>query len=250
VPEEINRKIVDHTADINLPYSSIAREYLLREGLSPDLIVKTGSPMFEVLTHYRLQIQKSGILAKLDLEKEQFFLISCHREENLESDEKVADLVSLMNDLSEKYKISIIVSTHPRTKNRLSQINLQLNDNIRLLQPLSFSDYNKLQLNAKVVLSDSGTINEESSILGFPAINLREAHERPEAMEQGAVMMCGFNATRVKQAIQILEKQYLDPLGANLKSVHDYSMPNVSEKVVSIIMSYTDYVNRVVWKKY
>ena len=244
VPEEINRRIIDHTADINLPYSTIAREYLLREGLPPDQIIKTGSPMFEVITYYRPLIDKSDILEKLDLKKGKFFLVSAHREENLDLDEKVYDLVQLMNHINDRYGFPIIFSTHPRTKKRFEQLNIKLNNNLRLLSPLSFSDYCKLQLSAKVVLSDSGTISEESSILNFPAINIREAHERPEAMEQAAVMMCGFNTERVSQAIEILEND----INVQSKSVADYSVENVSEKVVKIIISYTDYVNRVVWR--
>jgi len=240
VPEEINRKIVDHTADINLTYSSIAREYLLREGLSPDMIIKTGSPMFEVLGHYREKINSSDILSKLDLESGQYFLVSAHREENIDSDLNFGSLVVTLNSIAEFYDLPIIVSTHPRTKKRIDASGSLFNHNVRFLKPLGFTDYNMLQLMAKATLSDSGTINEESSIMNFPALNIREAHERPEGMEEAAVMM---------QGLRILEKQ---PSGEKrlLRRVEDYSMPNVSDKVVRIIHSYTDYVNRVVWKKY
>ena len=249
VPEEINRKIVDHTADINLTYSSIAREYLLREGLSPDMIVKTGSPMFEVLSHYREKIDSSNILSELDLEAGQYFLVSAHREENVDSDLNFGNLVETLNSISEVYDLPIIVSTHPRTQKRIDALSASFDRNIRLLKPLGFTDYNLLQLMAKATLSDSGTINEESSILNFPALNIREAHERPEGMEEAAVMMVGLESERVLQGLEILENQSFGDVRL-LNQVQDYSMPNVSEKVVRIIHSYVDYVNRTVWKKY
>lgn len=249
VPEEINRRIVDHTADINLTYSTIARDYLLREGLSPDMVIKTGSPMNEVLNHYRLGIESSDVLARLGLIEEQFFLVSVHREENIDSEKNFGKFVGVLNTLADTYQLPVVVSTHPRTQKRVDMACVQFNDNVRFLKPLSFKDYNKLQLMAKVVLSDSGTINEESSILNFPAINLREAHERPEGMEEAAVMMVGLEAERVIQAIEILNNQSRGQKRL-LRQVFDYSMPNVSDKVVRIIHSYIDYVNRVVWKKY
>ena len=249
VPEEINRKIVDHTADINLTYSSIAREYLLREGLSPDMIIKTGSPMFEVLSHYRKKIDSSDILSELDLEAGQYFLVSAHREENIDSDLNFGNLVDTLNNIAEVYDLPIIVSTHPRTQKRIDAFGSSFNDNIRLLKPLGFTDYNMLQLMAKVTLSDSGTINEESSIMNFPALNIREAHERPEGMEEASVMMVGLESERVMQGLKILENQSFGDTRL-LNQVQDYSMPNVSEKVVRIIHSYVDYVNRTVWKKY
>ena len=248
VPEEINRKIVDHPADINLPYSSIAREYLLREGLPPDMVIKTGSPMFEVLTHYRESIDASNILGELGLKIGQYFLVSAHREENIDSDLNFGNLVDTLNCIAQNYALPIIVSTHPRTQKRIDASGSVFSDRIRLLKPLGFSDYNKLQLMAKATLSDSGTINEESSIMNFPALNIREAHERPEGMEEAAVMMVGLTSDRVMQGIKILEKQSLAETRL-LKQVQDYSMPNVSEKVVRIIHSYVDYVNRTVWKK-
>ena len=248
VPEEINRKIVDHTADINLTYSSIAREYLLREGLPPDMVIKTGSPMFEVLTHYRESIDASNILGELGLKIGQYFLVSAHREENIDSDLNFGNLVDTLNCIAQNYALPIIVSTHPRTQKRIDASGSVFSDRIRLLKPLGFSDYNKLQLMAKATLSDSGTINEESSIMNFPALNIREAHERPEGMEEAAVMMVGLTSDRVMQGIKILEKQSLAETRL-LKQVQDYSMPNVSEKVVRIIHSYVDYVNRTVWKK-
>jgi UDP-N-acetylglucosamine 2-epimerase len=249
VPEEINRRIVDHTADINLTYSSIAREYLLKEGLPADMVIKTGSPMNEVLTHYRDKIEASDVLGRLGLAERQFFLVSAHREENIESDKNFGKLVDVLNAMSETYNLPVIVSTHPRTQKRIDASGTKFNDHVRLLKPLGFTDYNKLQLAARAVLSDSGTINEESSILNFPALNLREAHERPEGMEEAAVMMVGLEVERVMQALAILDGQ---PRGQErlLRQVADYSMPNVSDKVVRIIHSYTDYVNRVVWKKY
>ena len=249
VPEEINRRIVDHTADVNITYSSIARDYLLREGLPPDLIIKTGSPMFEVLMYYRPQIDASDVLARLGLKENNYFVISAHREENIELPQNFAKLVDVLNAIAEDHGLPVIVSTHPRTQKRIDESNSKFHKNVRLLKPLGFHDYVKLQLSARASLSDSGTINEESSILNFPALNLREAHERPEAMEEAAVMMVGFEVERVRQGLAILAKQ---PRGSErgLRQVSDYSMPNVSDKVVRIIHSYTDYVNRVVWKKY
>ena len=249
VPEEINRRIVDHTADINLTYSSIAREYLLREGLPPDMVIKTGSPMFEVINFYREGIEASNVLDRLELKPQQFFVVSAHREENIDSDKNFVALVATLNAVAEKYQMPVIVSTHPRTQKRVDAMGAQFHPLVRLLKPLGFKDYNKLQLTAKAVMSDSGTINEESSIMNFPALNLRDAHERPEGMEEAAVMMTGMNTERVMQALTILEDQ---PSGDAriLRQVGDYSMPNVSDKVVRIIHSYTDYVNRVVWKKY
>ena len=249
VPEEINRKIIDHTADINLTYSSIAREYLLREGLPPDMIIKTGSPMFEVLSHYREKIDASDILSELDLEAGQYFLVSAHREENIDSDMNFSNLIDTLNSIAEVYDLPIIVSTHPRTQKRIDAFGSTFNDNIRLLKPLGFTDYNMLQLMAKVTLSDSGTINEESSIMNFPALNIREAHERPEGMEEASVMMVGLESQRVMQGLKILENQSFGDARL-LKQVQDYSIPNVSEKVVRILHSYVDYVNRTVWKKY
>jgi UDP-N-acetylglucosamine 2-epimerase len=249
VPEETNRRIVDHTADINLTYSTIARDYLLREGLSPDMVIKTGSPMFEVLTHYRPQIDASVVLTRLGLEEGNYFVVSAHREENIESPKSFAKLVDILNTIAEDHNLPVIVSTHPRTQNRIDATQSRFHPMVRLLKPLGFHDYVKLQLSARAVLSDSGTINEESSILNFPALNIREAHERPEGMEEAAVMMVGLEVERVRQGLAILVTQ---PRGdqRGLRLVADYSMPNVSEKVVRIIHSYTDYVNRVVWKKY
>ena len=249
VPEEINRRIVDHTADVNLTYSSIAREYLLREGLPPDMVIKTGSPMNEVLNCYRNKIESSNVLARHDLAEGQFFVVSAHREENIDSEINFSKLVSVLNGIAEAYNLPVIVSAHPRTQKRVDVAGITFHEKVRLLKPLGFTDYNKLQLAAKAVLSDSGTINEESSILNFPALNLREAHERPEGMEEAAVMMVGLEVERVMQAMSILDSQ---PRGADrlLRQVADYSMPNVSDKVVRIILSYTDYVNRVVWKRY
>lgn len=249
VPEETNRRIVDHTADINLTYSSIAREYLLREGLAADQVIKTGSPMFEVLHHYLPQILKSDVLSALALRNEEYFLVSMHREENIDSDVCLSKLVEILNVIAEVHDLPVVVSTHPRTQKRLNISNSKLRANIRLMKPLGFHDYVKLQMHAKAVLSDSGTINEESSILNFPALNLREAHERPEGMEEAVVMMTGLDIERVQQGLSILENQ-LRGQNRTLRLVADYSMPNVSEKVVRIIHSYTDYVNRVVWKKY
>ena len=249
VPEETNRRIVDHTADINLTYSSIAREYLLREGLPPDQIIKTGSPMYEVLHYYMPQILQSDALQRLDLNITQYFLVSAHREENIESERSFKKLVQILNTLAEAHKLPVIVSTHPRTQNRVNATATTFHPNVKLMKPLGFHDYVNLQLNAKAVLSDSGTINEESSILNFPALNLREAHERPEGMEEAAVMMVGLEADRVLQGLRILENQHRGDQ-RSLRLVADYSMPNVSDKVVRIIHSYTDYVKRVVWKQY
>jgi UDP-N-acetyl-L-fucosamine synthase len=253
VPEETNRRIVDHTADVNLTYSTIARDYLLREGLPPDLVIKTGSPMFEVLTHYRPRIEASDVLARLGLEPESYFVVSAHREENIETLTSFTKLVTVLNFVAEEYGLPVIVSTHPRTQNRIDATGSVFHPLVRLLKPLGFHDYNRLQLSARATLSDSGTINEESSILNFPALNLREAHERPEGMEEAAVMMVGLEIERVRQCLSILTTQprgmdRSDPHG--IRQVADYSMPNVSDKVLRIIHSYTDYVNRVVWKKY
>lgn len=249
VPEEINRRIVDHTADINLTYSTIARDYLLAEGLPADQVIKTGSPMFEVLHHYKAKIEASDVLERLGLKEQQYFIVSAHREENINSDQNFLDIVKMLNAVAEKYQYPVIVSTHPRTRKRIEELNIEFHPLIQLLKPLGFSDYNKLQLSAKATLSDSGTINEESSILNFPALNLRQAHERPEGMEEAAVMMVGLTAERILQGLEILDHQ---PRGEErlLRLVADYSMPNVSEKLARIILSYTDYVNRVVWKKY
>ncbi|ATU46715.1 UDP-N-acetylglucosamine 2-epimerase (non-hydrolyzing) [Acinetobacter junii] len=249
VPEEINRRIVDHTADINLTYSTIARDYLLAEGLPADLVIKTGSPMFEVLNHYKAKIEASDVLERLGLKEQQYFIVSAHREENINSDQNFLDLVAMLNAVAEKYQFPVIVSTHPRTRKRIEQLNIEFHPLIQLLKPLGFSDYNKLQLSAKAALSDSGTINEESSIMNFPALNLRQAHERPEGMEEAAVMMVGLTAERILQGLEILESQARGE-ERQLRLVEDYSMPNVSDKVVRIIMSYIDYVNRVIWKKY
>ena len=249
VPEETNRRIVDHTADINLTYSTIARDYLLREGLPPDQVIKTGSPMYEVLHHYLPQIQASNVLARLELKEGEYFVVSAHREENIESDQSFSKLVVVLNALAEDYQLPVIVSTHPRTQKRVDATATKFHPLVRLLKPLGFHDYVNLQMRARAVLSDSGTINEESSILNFPALNVREAHERPEGMEEAAVMMVGLEVERVRQGLAILQSQ---PRGAErgLRLVADYSMPNVSDKVVRILHSYTDYVNRVVWKKY
>jgi UDP-N-acetylglucosamine 2-epimerase len=249
VPEETNRRIVDHTADVNLTYSSIAREYLLREGLPPDLVIKTGSPMFEVLTHYRPNIEASDVLERLELMAGGYFIVSAHREENIDSPRSFEKLVAVLNAVAEDHGLPVVVSTHPRTQKRIDATGATFHANVRLLKPLGFHDYVKLQMSARAVLSDSGTINEESSVLNYPALNLREAHERPEGMEEGAVMMVGLEVERVRQGLAILETQ---PRGESrlLRQVADYSMPNVSDKVVRLIHSYTDYVNRVVWKKY
>ncbi|WGO96255.1 UDP-N-acetylglucosamine 2-epimerase (non-hydrolyzing) [Pseudomonas viciae] len=249
VPEEINRRIVDHTADINLTYSSIARDYLLSEGLPADRVIKTGSPMFEVLGYYRDSILASDVLTRLDLEAGKFFLVSAHREENVDSDKNFLKLVEVLNTVASTFGQPVIVSTHPRTQKRVDAMGIVFHENVRLLKPLGFMDYNKLQLESRAVLSDSGTINEESSILNFPALNLREAHERPEGMEEAAVMMVGLEVERVLQALNILQSQ-LSGTERSLRLVADYIMPNVSEKVARIVHSYTDYVNRVVWKRY
>ena len=249
VPEETNRRIVDHTADVNLTYSTIARDYLLREGLPPDLVIKTGSPMLEVLSFYRPRMQASTVLARLGLQDRGYFLVSAHREENVESDKSFEKLVAVLNALSHEYDLPVIVSTHPRTQKRIDEMGVKFHKNVRLLKPLGFHDYVRLQCCAKAVLSDSGTITEESSILNFPALNLRETHERPEGMEEAAVMMVGLELNRVLQALEVLAKQtHTDE--RILRIVADYSVQNVSEKVLRIILSYTDYVNRVVWKKY
>ncbi|EMO24218.1 non-hydrolyzing UDP-N-acetylglucosamine 2-epimerase [Leptospira santarosai] len=249
VPEEINRRIVDHTADVNLTYSSIAREYLLKEGLPSDMVIKTGSPMFEVLNYYKEGILNSKILEKLNVSEGEYFVISAHREENIDSDRNFSKLVDIINTIAEIFKIPVIISTHPRTQKKINALNISFDPLVQLLKPLGFKDYNKLQLSSKAVLSDSGTITEESSILNFPALNIREAHERPEGMEEATVMMVGLEKERILQALQILETQSRGERRV-LRNVGDYSMPNVSEKVVRIIHSYTDYVNRVVWKKY
>lgn len=245
VPEETNRKIVDHISDINLTYSDIAREYLLREGLSPDRVIKTGSPMFEVLTDHLDKINASTILSELGLSQRKYFVVSIHREENITSNENFINFVNTLNSIAEHYQLPIIVSTHPRTRKKIEETNITFNPLIRLLKPLGFSDYNKLQLDAKAVLSDSGTISEESSILSFPALNIREAHERPEAMEEASVMMVGLEKIRILQGLKVLDTQ----TPSTLRSVGDYSMPNVSEKILRIIISYTDYINTHVWKK-
>jgi UDP-N-acetyl-L-fucosamine synthase len=249
VPEEINRRIVDHTADINLTYSSIAREYLLREGLPPDMVIKTGSPMFEILNHYRAGIDESNVLTRLGLTEHQFFVVSAHREENIDSDKNFAKLTQILNAIAEMYGLPVIVSTHPRTLKKVEALGVEFHENVQLLKPLGFKDYVKLQLTSRAVLSDSGTITEESSILNFPAINIREAHERPEGMEEASVMMVGLELDRVIQALDLLQYQSRSA-DRDLRQVSDYSMPNVSDKVLRIIHSYTDYVKRVVWKSY
>lgn len=248
VPEEINRRIVDHTADINLTYSAIARDYLLREGLPPDRVIRTGSPMLEVLTHYRDGIEVSDVLQRLGLEPGRFFVVSAHREENVDSDRNFGRLVGVLNAVAARHRLPVIVSTHPRTQRRIVATGASFAPEVRLLKPLGFKDYVKLQIESAAVLSDSGTITEESSILNFPALNIREAHERPEGMEEASVMMVGLDVDRVMQGLEILRSQ---PRGATrlLREVPDYTAPNVSDKVVRIIHSYTDYVNRVVWKK-
>lgn len=249
VPEEINRRIVDHTADMNLTYSTIARDYLLREGLPPDRIIKTGSPMFEVLNFYRPGIDASDVLERLGLPPQGFFVVSAHREENIDSDTNFLKLVEVLNSVAEQFDLPIIVSTHPRTQKRVDALGVRFHANVRLLKPLGFKDYNKLQVEAKAVLSDSGTISEEASILNFPALNIREAHERPEGMEETAAMMVGLDIERVLQGLAILQGQGRGEV-RDMRQVDDYSMPNVSEKVVRIVHSYTDYVNRTVWKRY
>ena len=249
VPEEINRRLVDHMADINLTYSSIARDYLLSEGLPADMVIKTGSPMFEVLNTYREGIDNSDVLERLNLKNHEFFVVSAHREENVDSDVNFFKLTNSLNLIAETYNIPVIVSTHPRTQKRIDAMGIKFHSLIQLLKPLGFKDYNKLQISAKAVLSDSGTINEESSIMNFPALNLREAHERPEGMEEAAVIMTGLGSERIMQGLAILESQPRDSERL-IRQVYDYSMPNVSDKMVRIIHSYTDYVNRVIWKKY
>ena len=248
VPEETNRKIVDHISDINLTYSDIAREYLLREGLPADRIIKTGSPMYEVLNHYKHAIESSDVLTRLKLEYNKYFVVSAHREENISNDANFTGLITSLNLIAEKYDLPIIVSTHPRTRKMIDVKGLELHKNIQLLKPLGFNDYNALQMKAKVVLSDSGTISEESSILNFPALNIRQAHERPEAMEEASVMMVGLNPVRILQGLIQLESQNRNEI-RNFRQVADYSIPNVSEKVVRIIISYVDYVKRTVWSE-
>jgi len=244
VPEEINRRIADHTADINLPYSSIAREYLLAEAFPADRIIKTGSPLFEVLNHYRSWIDRSDVLRRLELERGRYFLVSSHRAENVDEDHRIKLLVETLDAVAERFGEPILVSTHPRTRKRIDGLGLEFHPLVQLLKPFGFLDYNALQLNAHAVLSDSGSISEESAILGFPAVNLREAHERPEAMENAVVMMAGLEPRRVLQALDILATQRSRP-----KLPEDYAVPDVSEKVVRIVLSYTDYVRRVVWKE-
>ena len=249
VPEEINRRIVDHTADINLTYSDIARQYLLAEGLPPDRVIKTGSPMFEVLNHYAPAIAGSDALQRLGLTAGRYFVVSAHREENIESDRNFAGLVEILNAVAARYDMPVVVSTHPRTRKRIDAMGVRFHPHVSLLKPLGFSDYVRLQRDAWAVLSDSGTINEEASVLNFRALNLRDAHERPEGMEEAVVMLTGMHVERVMQCLSILETQ---PMGADrlLRQVADYSMPNVSDKVVRILHSHVDYVNRVVWKRY
>lgn len=248
VPEETNRKIVDHISDINLPYSTIARDYLLREGLPPDRVIKTGSPMYEVLTHYRPKIDASDALRRLELAEGGYFVVSCHREENVDSPQNFADFAASLNRLAAEYKLPLVMSTHPRTRKRLDESGIKLDPLVRVMKPLGFSDYVRLQLGARLVLSDSGTINEESSILNFPALNIRQAHERPEGMEEGAVIMCGLRPDRVMEAAAVAMDQ---PRGAERRFhlVADYGKDNVSDKVLRVILSYTDYVNQVVWRK-
>ncbi|MGZ5193115.1 MAG: non-hydrolyzing UDP-N-acetylglucosamine 2-epimerase [Kaistella sp.] len=248
VPEETNRKIVDHTSDINLTYSDIAREYLLREGLPADRIIKTGSPMFEVLNHYLPEIKKSDVLSRLNLEEGKYFVVSAHREENINSDKNFSGLMESLNAIAEKFGYPIIVSTHPRTRNMIDKKQVEMRPEVQFLKPLGFHDYNALQMRSYAVLSDSGTISEESSILNFRALNIRDAHERPEAMEEASVMMVGMNPERIMQGLAQLKRQQTGE-ERNYRRPADYSMPNVSEKVVRIILSYTDYVNRVVWSK-
>jgi len=248
VPEETNRKIVDHISDINLTYSDIAREYLLREGLSADRVIKTGSPMFEVLNHYLPKIEASNVLEKLQLVEGEFFVVSSHREENINSEKNFRGLIESLNTIAEEYKMPIIVSTHPRTRNMIEKMKLEVNEKVQFLKPLGFHDYNALQMRSFAVLSDSGTISEESSILNFRALNIRQAHERPEAMEEASVMMVGLSPERIMQGLTELQTQKIG-IERNFRPVSDYSMPNVSDKVVRIIISYTGYINRVVWSK-
>ncbi|MEI7502562.1 MAG: UDP-N-acetylglucosamine 2-epimerase (non-hydrolyzing) [Paludibacter sp.] len=248
VPEESNRKIVDHISDINMTYSDIAREYLLAEGLRPDRIIKTGSPMYEVLMNYLPKVKKSEIINSLGLKKQEYFVVSAHREENISSERNFFNLVKILNLVAEKYKHPVIMSTHPRTRNMIEKHNIQFHENVKLMKPMGLSDYISLQMNAKAVLSDSGTISEESSILNFRALNIREAHERPEAMEEASVMMVGLNPERVMQGLVQLLQQKIG-VERNFRPVADYSMPNVSDKVVRIILSYTDYIKRVVWSE-
>lgn len=248
VPEETNRKIVDHISDVNLTYSSIAREYLLREGLPADRIIKTGSPMFEVLNHYLPEIEASDVLSRLNLEKGKYFVVSAHREENINSDTNFNGLMISLNQIAEKFGFPIIVSTHPRTRNMIEKKNIQMRPEVQFLKPLGFHDYNALQLHSYAVLSDSGTISEESSILNFRALNIRDAHERPEAMEEASVMMVGLNPERIMQGLQQLKEQKVED-NRTFRPVFDYSMPNVSDKMVRIILSYTDYIKRVVWSE-
>jgi UDP-N-acetylglucosamine 2-epimerase (non-hydrolysing) len=245
VPEETNRKIVDHISDINMPYSDIAREYLLREGIPADRIIKTGSPMFEVLHQYLPKVKKSTILEQLNITEKNYFVVSAHREENIVSERQFSHLCSILNRITEEYAVPVIVTTHPRTRNMIEAKKVNFNQNVRLEKPFSLSDYLALQINAKAVLSDSGTISEESSILGFPALNIREAHERPEAMEEASVMMTGLNPERVMQGLVQLDHE--NGKASTFRNTTDYTMPNVSDKVVRIILSYTDYVKRVVW---
>lgn len=249
VPEEINRRIVDHTADVNLTYSGIAREYLLAEGLPADLVIKTGSPMFEVLEHYRPGILASDVLARMALEEGRYFVVSAHREENVDAARAFSRLVDVVNAVASGTELPVIVSTHPRTRKRIDQSGARFHPAVRLLKPLGFLDYVRLQMSARAVLSDSGTITEEASILNFPALNIREAHERPEGMEEGAVMLTGLEVDRVLQGLAVLESQGRGER-RTLRLVEDYAVPNVSDKVLRILLSYTDYVNRVVWKKY
>jgi UDP-N-acetylglucosamine 2-epimerase (non-hydrolysing) len=249
VPEEINRKIVDHISDINMPYSSISREYLLREGLPPDRVIKTGSPMYEVLYYYMAKIEDSDVLTRLSLERDKYFVVSCHREENMDSDRNFSRFVKVLEGLVAGFGLRVLVTTHPRTRKRLEERGVTLDPKIELHKPFCLTDYVKLELNARMVLSDSGTITEESSILNFPALNIREAHERPEGMEEGAVMMTGLDPKTIREAMGVIDDQQTGP-GRTLRIVEDYRVPNVSEKVLRIIMSYTGYVNRTVWHKY
>ena len=249
VPEEINRHIVDHIADVNLTYSAIAREYLIKEGLSPDLIIKTGSPMLEVLDYYKPKINSSKILSELNLQKNNYFVLSLHREENIDSESNFFSAINIINTIAKNFNLPVIVSVHPRLQKKINSLKCKFHPNVNLLKPLGFFDYIKLQISSRAVLSDSGTITEESSILNFPALNLREVHERPEGMEEGVVMMTGLNIEAIYQGLEILSKQPRDE-NRLLNQVSDYSALNVSDKIIRIIQSYTSYVNRVVWKKY